>query len=160
MVVSRLNDPSFVSRRHHLIAALPGLLRSFPISAALKEQAVQATLNLLNSDLDYHRGMAIRALVDLKGAAAIDAILPLLEHSSDDTRWAAASALGDIGNLETAAKIEAVLKKRAVGLTQEQIRKDDSFYGGYQAIQKLRGAPTDPKGLRPVDPVPIPFLNP
>jgi HEAT repeat protein len=64
--------------------------------------------------------------------------LPFLDDFEEDVRVAAAQQLAKIGDLETANKIEEVLKRRAQGLRPDQIAKDRSFQTGYAAINTLR----------------------
>lgn len=67
-----------------------------------------------------------------------DHILLFLDDSDEGVRIAAAKQLAKIGDSQTADKMDEVLKRRAKGLTPEQIAADRSFQSGCAAVQSLR----------------------
>jgi hypothetical protein len=122
------------------------------VSPASKALAKSTIANSLSSPDEMDRIFSIHALVRLKDGGAIDLILPKLDDAQENVRCAAATALAEIGTPETADKIEAVLRRRAVGLSSQQVAADYSFFYGYNASAKLRGRPSVPSGLIPADP--------
>jgi hypothetical protein len=67
-----------------------------------------------------------------------DHISLFLDDPDEGVRVAAAQQLAKIGDSQTADKMDEVLKRRAKGLTPEQITGDRSFKSGYAAVQSLR----------------------
>jgi HEAT repeat protein len=75
-----------------------------------------------------------------------EALLPLLKHPEWIVRINAATALGKIGDAETAEKIKQVLRQYAESLSAKQLReelqserKQDSFlHEGFQAVANIK----------------------
>lgn len=128
-------------------------LNSLKVDSEVRNEAQRAIYGALKSPYMITRKTAIYASASSGGRAAVDEILPLLLDADMSNRVNAAQNLAEIGDESTADKIAAILEKRRVGLTAEEIDKDWSFRHGYHAIDKLRGKTAEPATLAGAEPI-------
>lgn len=83
------------------------------------------------------RRYAVGGLGEMGKVDDAAALLPLMKDPSEVVRVNTAHALSKIGDDEVARKIGNILQERRGGLTNGQVRRDNSFAHGYQAISNI-----------------------
>jgi HEAT repeat protein len=104
------SDPGLRARAYRALALYPEPETATALRAAVAEHADEEA----GIDVIYLRA-AVDSLAQVAGPAAVDDLVPLLDHASRDVRAASAIALGDTGSGDAVTPLRARLSVEDVG---------------------------------------------
>ena len=102
-----------------------------------REPVLSVLRHLLTYQDEDVRRYAVTGVGAMGKVRDADVLLPLMKDPSEVIRVNTVHALGKIGDEDVATKMESILQERKSGLTNDQIRRDNSFVHGYQAISNI-----------------------